>query len=292
MTTCIAAVCDWGSAIVLIADKMIGMGYVESELEVTKMREIHKNWWMLFAGDDISPVFDIVDYAKEGIGDGEATIGDVQKAVEIAFARKRMELAVLTHLTPIGWDIERFNDQGSQKLPDFEQLKEKINDFGLSIELLVAGFDGNKGYVFSMFGEGQGKGIPSRLDIPGFQSIGSGSTVANFMLYYREMRVGTPVREAVFYALEAKYTAEQASGVGSSTDLFVARPNKELIQISDEDVVEKSLIPICYSLSPNLLKREHFTTLNNIPELHGFPEVKKEEKKKKPKPQKMPNPMP
>ena len=66
MTTCIAAVCDWGSAIVLIADKMIGMGYVESELEVTKMREIHKNWWMLFAGDDISPVFDIVDYAKEG----------------------------------------------------------------------------------------------------------------------------------------------------------------------------------------------------------------------------------
>jgi hypothetical protein len=32
MTTCVASICDEGNAIVLVADKMIGMGYVESEL--------------------------------------------------------------------------------------------------------------------------------------------------------------------------------------------------------------------------------------------------------------------
>ncbi|HEY1501213.1 MAG TPA: hypothetical protein VGF88_16690 [Acidobacteriaceae bacterium] len=68
MTTCNAAICDNGKAVVLVADKMIGMGYVESELEISRMRPIHSEWWMLFAGDDITPVFDIVNYAKSRLG--------------------------------------------------------------------------------------------------------------------------------------------------------------------------------------------------------------------------------
>ena len=52
MTTCVAAICDNGDAIILVADKMIGTGYIESELDITKIRSIHKDWWMLFAGDD------------------------------------------------------------------------------------------------------------------------------------------------------------------------------------------------------------------------------------------------
>jgi hypothetical protein len=68
MTTCVAAITDDGEALLLIADKMIGVGWVESELEITKMRELHKDWWVLFAGDDITPVFDIVDYETQSKG--------------------------------------------------------------------------------------------------------------------------------------------------------------------------------------------------------------------------------
>jgi len=47
------------------------------------------------------------------------------------------------------------------------------------------------------------------------------------MLYYRGLSPRTRVREAVYYSLEAKYFAEQASGVGASTDLFIARPGQD-----------------------------------------------------------------
>jgi len=133
MTTCVATVCDDGNAIVLVADKMIGMGYVESELEITKMRQIHPDWWMLFAGDDISPVFDIVDYTKIGLDQKKPmSVADVQEAVKVAFARKRMEDAETLYLTPIGWEVSRFNSEGNDKLPNFSELQAKINDYSLT----------------------------------------------------------------------------------------------------------------------------------------------------------------
>jgi 20S proteasome alpha/beta subunit len=286
MTTCVAVICDDGNAIVLVADKMIGIGYVESELEITKMRQIHRNWWILFAGEDITPVFDIVDYAKAGIGNGAATIADVQDAVRKAFAQKRLEDAEALYLTPIGWEIETFNKDGHALLPNFEEIQTKIDGYALSIQLLVAGFDAGKAHIFSLYGYGEKRGITQRTDIPGFDSIGSGATAATFMMYYRDVSPKAPVREAVYYALEGKYLGEQASGVSGSTDLFVARPDKELIQLNDEETIEEKLIPVCYDMSPNLLRTRDYAVLNSLPELDGFPEVKKPEKKTKPKPKK------
>jgi hypothetical protein len=291
MTTCVATVCDDGNAIVLVADKMIGMGYVESELEITKMRQIHPDWWMLFAGDDISPVFDIVDYTKIGLDQKKPmSVADVQEAVKVAFARKRMEDAETLYLTPIGWEVSRFNSEGNDKLPNFSELQAKINDYSLSIELLVAGFDNAKGHLFTLYGYGEKRGIPQRADIPGFESVGSGSTAAAFMMYYRDLGPKTVVREAVYYSLEGKYFGEQASGVGGSTDLFVARPGKELLQINDEDTIEKKLIPICYALSPNRMRPRDRATLNGLAELKDFPEIKEPEKNTKPKPKDKPKP--
>lgn len=291
MTTGVAAICEDGNAIVLVADKMIGVGWIESELEITKMRPIHTNWWMLFAGDEISPVFDIVDYARAGIGQNTSpSIADVQDAIKIAFARKRMEEAEALYLSPIGWDIARFNHEGHEKLPDFEHIKTKIDDYSLSIELLVAGFDAGKGHIFSLYGSGPKRGLPQRADIPGFDTIGSGGTGATYMMYYRDVSPKMSVREAVYYALEGKYFGEQASGVGASTDLFIACPDKELLQLNDEGTIEEKLIPICYALSPNRLRKRDREILNNLPELEGFDTIKELETESKSKPKKKPIP--
>ena len=288
MTTCVAAICDDGNAIVLVADKMIGVGYVESELDITKMRPIHTDWWMLFAGDDISPVFDIVDYAKARIDQTEAaSVGEVQAAVKAAFAQKRLENVETLYLSPIGWDIARFNDEGKERLPNFDEIQTKMDAYTLGIELLVAGFDAGKGCVFTLYGYGENRGLPLRSDIPGFDAIGSGSTVATYMMYYRDLSADTSVREAVYYALEGKYAGEQAGGVSESTDLFIVRPGKELLPLKDEDTIEKKLIPICYALSPTRLRKRDRETLNGLAELEEFPKIKEPEKTKpKPKPKK------
>lgn len=268
----------------MVADKMIGVGYIQSELEITKMRPIHRDWWILFAGEDITSIFDIVDYAEGGLDQNAAmAIAEVQEAVKIAFAKKRMENAEALYLTPIGWEIERFNAEGNNLLPDFTEIKTKIDNYTLPIELLVAGFDNGKGYVFTLYGYGENRGIPQRSDIPGFASIGSGAIASMYMMYYRDLDPKTSVREAMYYALEGKYFAEQASGVGESTDLFIARPGRDLTQISDEKTIEEKLIPICYRLSPNRMQKRDREALNSIRELSEFPKIAQPKKRRKPK---------
>ena len=188
MTCCIAAICDDGKNIVLVADKMIGIGFIESEPDINKLLQLHKNWWVLFAGEDISPVFDIVDYAKRHIRDAltkaKANLDepiDLQLAMDAireSYDKKKIEEAETLYLKPIGWDIASFNAGGKTNLPDFGEIKARIADYAFNIELLVAGFSGGKGYVFALYGSGPEKGLIKRHDVPGFYAIGSGRSWA------------------------------------------------------------------------------------------------------------------
>lgn len=296
MTVCVAAVCDDGKALILVADKMVGRGYVTSDLDITKMRPLHKDWWILFSGDDLSPVFDIIDYAKDAlhnehklVPDDPASLRAVLKAVESGFEKKRLEEAEALYLKPIGWRMNTFRSKGHVALPNAAQIHSDIERFSLPIELLVAGFDGGSAFIFDLMGYGDNRGIANRADIPGFKAIGSGSTVAEFMMYYRDFSPKEGVREAVYQAMEAKYYGEQASGVGERTDLFVARPGREIVQLNDEETIEKKLIPICHALSPGLIRPRDREALNSVPELKDFPPVK-ESTKTKPKPKKKSQP--
>ena len=191
MTVCVAAICENGKAVVLAADKMMGMGYVEGEPDISKMRPLHKDWWVLFAGDDIPSVFDIIDYAKASLseqgvaGADPASLAQIMNSVRKGFLKKRLEDAETLYLAPSGWDLERFNKEGHQLHPDAPQIRYNLDHYAMQIELLVAGFDKGDAYIFDLAGYGDKPGIPRRCDIPGFQAIGSGSVAANYMMYYR-----------------------------------------------------------------------------------------------------------
>jgi hypothetical protein len=273
---------------------MIGLGFIESEPDINKLLELHKNWWVLFAGDDISPVFDVISYAKSIIQerhskdklspDAPISLQTAMDAIREGYERKRMEQAAALYLTPIGWDFASFNEGGHSRLPDFGEIKTKIAEYFLNIELLVAGFDAGSGYVFSLIGrEGA---IVNRHDIPGFYSIGSGGTGAIFMLYYRDMSYKKPAREAVYYAMEAKLFGEQASGVGEDTDLYIATADGKFITLG-EDSLEDKLFAVWNLLRPKWIGEKSRAILNALPEMQGFDEIKKKEKperKDKPKP--------
>jgi 20S proteasome alpha/beta subunit len=298
MTVCVAAICDNGKTIILVSDRMIGPGFIESEPNINKVIKLHDEWWLLFAGDDISPVFDIVDYAKEEIKkkqtkeklapDGRASLKTVMDAVGESYERKRIEQAESLYLKPIGWDIASFNGSagGPNCLPDFGEIKAKIADYALNIELLVAGFSEGTAYVFSLVGrEGA---IINRHDLPGFYSIGSGGIGAIFMMYYRDLSYKTIAREAIYYAMEAKLFGEQASGVGEDTDLYIATADGKFISCG-EQTTEGDLIKVWDKLRPRWIGKESRTILNSIVELKDFEKLKEErkpktKKKKKPAP--------
>jgi hypothetical protein len=147
----------------------------------------------------------------------------------------------------------------------------------LSVETLVAGFDRRlspPGKIFRVSSED--RGAPTRCDIPAFAAIGSGAIVAEFMMFYRDVSLKLPVRAAVYYALEAKYFGEQASGVSGATDLFVLLfdgTTMVIIQIDDEKTIEKKLIPICEKLEPRDPENGDIEILNGLPELKGLPKL-------------------
>lgn len=203
------------------------------------------------------------------------------KSIESGFEKKRIEDAERLYLRPIHWTINRFNREGHEILPNALQIQADIDRFNFQIQLLVVGFDQGDGCIFELDGWGDRRGIAERRDIPGFDSVGSGSTVATFMLHWRSMSPKVGAREGLYYVLEAKYYGEQATGVSQGTDLYVGRPGQDLIPISDEEVVEKKLIPICQALEPKDLRKRDKLTLNNLLELEGFPPVKEKPKKSK-----------
>ena len=181
MTVCVAAICEDGEAIVLVTDKMVGMGYVEAEPDISKMRPLCKNWWVLFSGDDITPVFDVIDHAREQLTlpplmqalnealGADVTMQNVMKAVQVGFEKKRIADAEAVYLTPIGWTLEKFNGSDRSILSDAAQIQVNIQNYRLPIDLLVTGFHNEQAYIFQVTGYGEHAGIPQRFDIPGYK---------------------------------------------------------------------------------------------------------------------------
>ncbi len=289
MTCCVAALCNEGKSLILIADRMIGTWAIEAELEISKLRKLSTHWWVLFAGDDISPVFDIIDWTRVAIAkkcekakiadDRSIPIDIISEAMRESYERKRLSQAETLYLAPIGWDLASFNAGGHSNLPDFLEIKGKIADYTLGVELLVCGFSSGTGYMLSLVGNISG-GIVNRHDVPGFHSIGSGSAGANYMLYYRELSYKSHVRVALYYAMEAKLFGEQAGGVSEGTDVYIATSDGKFIQLDEQKSVEERLGRVWQKLRPRWMGKESREILNAIPELLEFeliPEPKKKE---------------
>lgn len=269
MTCCVAALCDDRKAIVLAADKMIGLGMIESEPSISKIFKIHRDWWVMLAGNDISPAFDIVDAAKRNLaGKTNVSVDAASRTVYECYVAKRAEQAEAQFLTPLGWTLQTFNsNQSISVIPDATRVSiaNRIQNHYLQVSLLVAGFDVHgQGHIFAVNDE-DNRGAPRRWDIPGYHAIGSGSHGAIYMMSWRELSPKLPVREALYYATEGKYFGELASGVGTRTDLFILRFKKPRIRILEKTVDDK-LMKLCGQLEPRALRKKGIKVLNAI---HG-----------------------
>jgi hypothetical protein len=287
MTCCVAALCDDGKTLILISDRMFTTWTIQSVLDINKLRNLSKHWWVLFSGDDISPVFDILDWTREALEKkcNQAAIDEsaipsilVMDSLKRAYERKRLSQAEALYLTPIHWSVAQFNDKGDKKLPDFMEIKGKIASYGLGLDFLVGGFSSGNGHLFSVSPGQFGMGVTVvRHDVPGFYSVGSGAPGANYMMYYRELSSKTPARKALYYAMEGKIFGEQAGNVSEETDVFVATSDGKFIALDEKKTVEKKLVRVWEKLKPRWIARESADILNDIPELTGFSPIEKDE---------------
>jgi len=237
MTLCIAALCEGGRTLVMAADSMASLGFVCAELDIHKVRRIHRNWWVMIAGDDIVPVFDILEWTKKQLHEeSEHTYEEVSGALLVNYQRKRLTLAEQAVLLPRGISLSEFRNNGVNLLPreTFARLDNAVQNFEFPLKLLLGGFDreGN-GYIASV----HEPGYLERHDIPGFHAIGNGQYGALYMMYYRKMSVSMSLLDCLYYTYEANRYGYEAGGIGNKTEIYILRHNSE-IQLLNEAAVE------------------------------------------------------
>jgi len=175
MTVCVAALADDGKTVVYAADKMIGTGFIETELGQEKILPLGDRWRVLISGNNIAPAFDIVDRARDKLATtGATTYKAAAAAMEEAWAEKRLEAAEALYLRPRGMTVPDFLKERLQN-PDSASVKDldnKVSSHEFSLHLLVAGFDNGDGRIFSLYDEDRGRS--RRHDVPGFHAVGSG----------------------------------------------------------------------------------------------------------------------
>lgn len=283
MTVCIAALADKGKTIVVFADKMIGMEAIQSEI-ANKILEIHRDWRVMFAGNDIDPVSDIVDAVEEKLlPRRKVSANDVIDAMVENFQFQRLRRAEALYLKPIGLTIQQFLKPGATSLPEAEWRHRAlaIDKSKLDIDFLVAGFDSRgQGHIFTV----TDPGYHQRWNIPGFAAIGIGAEGANYMMYWRNLRPEMALRRVIYHAFEAKWFGEEAPGVGERTDGLILKFQKSPVRLGEKTTIDKTLAHICNKNQPRKLDNEDIRQLNQISELSNTKEfslLKEKGKKEK-----------
>jgi hypothetical protein len=246
---------------------MIGMGMIESEPEINKVLRLNKNWRVMLAGNDIAPVFPIVEDVRGRLSSLRAapTLKQVIKAVYESYDSERKRQSEAVYLAPRGWTLKDFNSPKVSILPEStrKELGTKIAGRKVEASFLVAGFDiRGMGHIFSV-DDYEERGKPRMQDLPGYHAIGSGSDAAMYMMAYREVSSSMPLRLALYYAVEGKYFGERAGGVGTRTDVLILRHGKPAFRIK-EKVLEDKLFNLCEQLRPKKLAQRHIAVLNSF----------------------------
>jgi 20S proteasome alpha/beta subunit len=208
--------------IVSVADQKLSLFYTSSDGAVSKQFFFHDDWIAMMAGGDITPCVEIMNASSKLFAKKANTLANMTNAVKTAFQNHLQQLTEDKVLSRYGMKLPDFRRNGKKQFtPEvFNSLCSQIDNVALECELLVSGFDSDREpHIFTV----TNPGTVNVYDRPGFWAIGSGANTALGMLFYRGQNVHTYMEETLYHACEGKFMAESASGVGTETQIFIAK---------------------------------------------------------------------
>ena len=231
MTVCIAAIGMDGfshmpdrgdEVIVSVADQKLSLFYTSSDGAVSKQFFFHDDWIAMMAGGDITPCVEIMNASSKLFAKKKNTLANITNAVKTAFQNHLRQLTEDKILSRYGMKLPDFRRNAKKQFTSevFNSLCSQIDNVTLDCEFLVFGFDADgEPHIFTV----TNPGTVNVYDRPGFWAIGSGANTALGMLFYRGQNIHTHMEDTLYHACEAKFMAESASGVGTETQMFIAK---------------------------------------------------------------------
>ncbi len=232
MTQLIGAICEKGSKIVTVSDRMVGTGdmTLTFEHEQPKAQVILKTAVVLTAGTMHEPdlIIDARARGRERIRD----VADVLKEVYQELRMQHIEDEILKPLAGLKSFEEYHTKQTTLHDSVVMDLNRRIKDYDLNATLLLVGVD-EKAHILEI----GNPGIWRSSDAVGYSTIGMGGRHADNVFAWYRYSINLPLQEAAYIAFEAKKRAEMAGGVGAITDVLII--DKKGIQIVKPNIISK-----------------------------------------------------
>jgi len=207
---------------------MITLGDLTADSTVLKIRSIHANWAVMYAGN-VSPVKPILQRIRSGIPDSKRPVSleEVQTMVEKSFREELYYEQDRSFLAHHRMDVQKFQVEGRRIFGGalFAHYCERLEQISLGCELLVAGFDEHLGgHIFSVTNPGKA----AIHDDMGYWAIGSGNYRALSTLFFHSFNTRKSLEEGIYHVCEAKFMSEERElGIGDETSLLVCRRNDD-----------------------------------------------------------------
>lgn len=220
MTVCIAAIVE-ERAIVLASDRMITLGDIEYEFQdkVKMVTIVPKRVYAMTAGaiDDALEICRLTARAVK-----EVEIDDIHSIASICadqFQAFRRHRSARLFLEPYGLNHQSFITQQSGMESAFRyDLQSRLEGHCIDGDILIAGVNpSGQAHIFTV----KNPGVECCWDAGGFVAIGSGADMAELTFVLSDYTSARPMVEGLWIAYLAKRRAEDARGVGKTTDLAI-----------------------------------------------------------------------
>lgn len=242
MTIGIAAKAPDHSCIVTVSDRAISFDDEVPRLDSAVMKDwmIGPTWGILFAANDICFTMPIINRVGHILIERGRKYGlpDVKRAVCDAYAEVRRHHIWRQHLSKFGIEsLDELKALGPSRLGSklFWSLARRVDGERLEeTTFLVYGYDPDNKMTAHLF-EVLNPGVAFDFDQHPYRAIGSGAQIAIASLNMRPISHLTPA-QLIYRVLEAKFTAENSSHVGTATTVFIANRNEPTTLLSTRTI--------------------------------------------------------
>jgi hypothetical protein len=232
VTIAMAAITKPDGYIVTVSDRMISYDNVTQAEDnaALKAAKIAERWGIMFSANDARLFMPLTDkiIAKMGKASGNDRtyhLDVVKQCVMEAYQEMFDVEFSAAFLSRLGIpSVREFRKNGFTELGSdvHKEVYRELSKFDLGIQLLVHGYDLiNQPHIFEV-------DSPGRIrdhDILGYAVIGSGYWMASASL--RRRPLSRELYPTIYRLLEAKFSAETATGVGKATTAIIFGPNSE-----------------------------------------------------------------
>jgi 20S proteasome alpha/beta subunit len=239
VTIAIAAITVPEEIIVLVSDRMISFGDVTQadENAIMKTFGIHPDWLATFSADNIDPVLPMLEDVRRRLSGPSYDQHEVQDIFSDVYAERIQKEFLTRTLAKYGYStIQQFRIEGRNDLGDhFFDLCRQLDGFDLRVQFIVCGYDKQRrARIFEI--DNPGRAIDHNLLC--YAVAGSGYHMATASLRRKPMKFY--LDSTIYRLLEAKFSAETASGVGRSTTVILKSRDQisRLLQSSIEQLRE------------------------------------------------------